>query len=194
MRSFCLRFHVRNAHHGEREGEDIACEQTDRLCERQGGMSSSRADRISMKRTFSDLVTKNVFHRRKEVCVATRFSPRPCFDHLSTGQACNSPTKRTTLRVYPVYACPFWPLNHRMCVIAKETGLSPLARTCSITWTFLGRLHVDTVVICGCSNACFPPRRAPHEQNHGQMHLQIRCLGHHVTFLILSENGSDSDL
>ena len=26
-----------------------------------------------MKRTFCDLVKKNVFHRRKEVCVATRY-------------------------------------------------------------------------------------------------------------------------
>ena len=47
-----------------------------------------------------------------------------------------------TLRVKPVLSCPTWPCNHRMCVIAKETGLSPLARTCSRTWVFLRRHHI----------------------------------------------------
>ena len=37
---------------------------------------------------------------------------------------------------------PLRPCNHRMCVIAKETGQSPQARTCSRTWTFLRRLHI----------------------------------------------------
>ena len=36
---------------------------------------------------------------------------------------------------------PTW-RSHRMCVIAKETGLSPLAATCGRTWVFLWRLHI----------------------------------------------------
>ena len=36
-----------------------------------------------------------------------------------------------------------WHMHHRMCVIAKETGLSPLACTCSKTSTFLRRLHIS---------------------------------------------------
>ena len=32
--------------------------------------------------------------------------PRPCFEHLSMGQACNPPTQETTLNVYPVLSCP----------------------------------------------------------------------------------------
>ena len=46
--------------------------------------------------------------------------PRPCFEHLSMGQARNPPTLGTTLNVYPVLSCPLWPCTHRMCVIAKE--------------------------------------------------------------------------
>ena len=41
------------------------------------------------------------------------------------GQARNPPTHWTTLRVYPVLSYPLWSCNHSMCVIAKETGLSP---------------------------------------------------------------------
>ena len=59
------------------------------------------------------------------------------------GQARNLPTQRTTLCVQPVLCCPLWPCDHRMCVIAKGTGLSPLARTCSRIWTFPRRLHVS---------------------------------------------------
>ena len=56
------------------------------------------------------------------------------FEHVSMGQARNPPTLWTTLCVYPVLARPPWPWNHRICAIAKETGLSPLAGTCSGTW------------------------------------------------------------
>ena len=62
--------------------------------------------------------------------------PASLFEHLSMGQTCNPPTQRTTLSVLSVLSCPLWPCSHRMCVIAKETGLSPLARTCSRTWIF----------------------------------------------------------
>ena len=69
--------------------------------------------------------------------------PRPCLSTYRSSQARNPPTQRTTLCVQPVLCCPLWPCDHRMCVIAKGTGLSPLARTCSRIWTFLRRLHVS---------------------------------------------------
>ena len=67
-----------------------------------------------------------------------RFCPRPCVEHQSVSQAFHSPTPRETCIVQFV----LWPCCYRMCVIAKETGQSPLARTRSKTWTFLKRLHV----------------------------------------------------
>ena len=69
------------------------------------------------------------------------FCPRPC---SSTYRWTRLATHRHwgPLCVYPVLSCPLWPCNHRMCVIAKETGLSPLARTCSRTWICLRRLHI----------------------------------------------------
>ena len=69
--------------------------------------------------------------------------PRPC---SSTCRWARHPTHRhkgTTLSVQSVLSCPLWPCAHRMCVIAKETGLSPLAGTCSRTWAFLRRLHIQ---------------------------------------------------
>ena len=67
--------------------------------------------------------------------------PRPC---LSTCRWARLATHRHwgPLCVSPVLSCPLWPCNHRMCVIAREIGLSPLARTCSKTWVFLRRLHI----------------------------------------------------
>ena len=62
------------------------------------------------------------------------FCPRPCSSTCRMGHARNPPTLWTTLRVYPVLLCPLCPCYHRMCVIARRTGLSPLARTCSRTW------------------------------------------------------------
>ena len=69
------------------------------------------------------------------------FCPRPC---SSTCRWASLATHRHwgPLCVYTVLSCPIWPCYHRMCVIAKETGLSPLARTCSRTWIFLRRLHI----------------------------------------------------
>ena len=69
------------------------------------------------------------------------FCPRPC---LSTCRWARLATHRHwgPLCVSPVLSCPLWPCNRRMCVIAKETGQSPLAHTCSRTWVFLRRLHI----------------------------------------------------
>ena len=66
------------------------------------------------------------------------FCPRPC---LSTCRWARLATHRHwgPLCVYPVPLCPLWPCNHSMCVIAKETGQSPWARTCSKTWTFISK-------------------------------------------------------
>ena len=64
---------------------------------------------------------------------SVHFCPRPCFEHLSMGQARNPLTLGTTLCVYPVLLCPPWPLCHCMCASAKETGQSPWAPTCSKT-------------------------------------------------------------
>ena len=59
------------------------------------------------------------------VGVLRSFSPTSLFEHMSMGQARNPPQHWITLRVYPVLLCPLWPCFHRMCVITKETGLSP---------------------------------------------------------------------
>ena len=69
------------------------------------------------------------------------FCPRPC---LSTCRWARLATHRHwgPLCVSPVLSCPLWPYNRRMCVIAKETGQFPLARTCSRTWVFQRRLHI----------------------------------------------------
>ena len=40
--------------------------------------------------------------------------------------------------VKSVLSRPLWPRYHRMSVIAKETGLSPWARTCSKTQSYQG--------------------------------------------------------
>ena len=73
--------------------------------------------------------------------------PRPC---LSTCRWARLATHRHwgPLCVSPVLSCPLWPCNHRMCVIAREFGLSPLARTCSRTWVFLRRLHIWALSLC----------------------------------------------
>ena len=42
-----------------------------------------------------------------------------------------------------VLSCPLWPCNQHMCVIAKETGLSPSARRCSKTYKFLRHVHAS---------------------------------------------------
>ena len=58
--------------------------------------------------------------------------------------------RTTTLFVQSVLSCNVWPCNHFMYVIAKETGLSPLGRTCSLTFATstetLANVHLD-----GCS-------------------------------------------
>ena len=46
-------------------------------------------------------------------------------EHLSMGLAHKPPTQGTTLSVLSVLSCPPWRCTHRMCVITKETGLSP---------------------------------------------------------------------
>ena len=73
--------------------------------------------------------------------------PRPC---LSTCRWARLATHRhwRPLCVSPVLSCPLWPCNHRMCVIAREIGLSPLARTCSRTWVFLRRLPIQALSLC----------------------------------------------
>ena len=73
--------------------------------------------------------------------------PRPC---LSTCRWARLATHRHwgPLCVSPVLSCPLWPCNRRMCVITKETGQSPLARTCSRTWVFLRRLHILALSLC----------------------------------------------
>ena len=55
----------------------------------------------------------------------------------------NPPIQRTTNRVQPRALVPTLVVSlPHVCVFAKGTGLSPLARTCSKIWTFLKRLHI----------------------------------------------------
>ena len=64
--------------------------------------------------------------------------PASLFEHVSMGQDRNPPTQRTTL-------CVFFVLSGPLCVIIKETGLSPLARTFTRTWVFLKRFHIQAL-------------------------------------------------
>ena len=74
---------------------------------------------------------------RKELGSHVYFCPRPC---LSTFRWARLATHR---RGEPHSVYHARPCDHRMCVTAaNETGLSPLARTCSRTWTFRRRLHI----------------------------------------------------
>ena len=52
------------------------------------------------------------------------FCPRPCSSTCRWARLATHLHWRP-LFVYPLLLCPLWPCNHRMCVIAKETGLSP---------------------------------------------------------------------
>ena len=61
----------------------------------------------------------------------------------SMGQAHHHPTYKTAPCAWSVLSCPRWLLNHRMCVIAKKTVQSPLAHTCSRTWTCVCPFHVN---------------------------------------------------
>ena len=45
----------------------------------------------------------------------------------------SQPTDTVDHAVWSVLSRPLWLCDHRMCVIAKETGQSPLARTCTRT-------------------------------------------------------------
>ena len=92
---------------------------------------------------FVVFLTGACFVRTQGVGVSRSRLPTSLFEHLSMGQASHPPTKGTTLSVSSVLSCPLWPCAHRMCVIAKETGLSPLASTCSRTWAFLRCLHIS---------------------------------------------------
>ena len=69
-------------------------------------------------------------------------------------------------------AHPLWPCAHRMCH-RRETGLSPLAHTCSRRWTLVRRLRIwahrqkleivspqTFLSFCQCDDACFQPRGA----------------------------------
>ena len=78
----------------------------------------------------------SLFVRTQGVGVLRSHLPTSLFEHLSMGQASHPPTWGTTLSVQSVLSCPLWPCAHRVCVIAKETGLSPMARTCSKTRAF----------------------------------------------------------
>ena len=75
------------------------------------------------------------------------FCPRPCLSTCRWSRLANH-RHWGPLCVSPVLSCPLWPCNHRMCVIAKETGQSPLARTYSRTWVSLRRLHIQALSLC----------------------------------------------
>ena len=49
------------------------------------------------------------------------FCPRPCFEHLSTVQACTR-TQMTALCVQSVLSRPLYPSFHCMCIIVKGLG------------------------------------------------------------------------
>ena len=48
--------------------------------------------------------------------------PRPCFKHVSMGQARNPPTERTSLSAWSVLSRSLWPCYRRMCVITEGLG------------------------------------------------------------------------
>ena len=60
-----------------------------------------------------------------------------------------------------------------MCVITRGTGLSPLARTCSRTWTFLGRLNV--LACCFALVVVFKNPGFPFGDNFPQTQLSQKC-------------------
>ena len=83
-------------------------------------------------------------HVRRESGCCIHVSPRPCSEHVSMGQSIRPHTQGTTSLRSPC-SRPLWACYHRMCVIAKDTGLSPQARSCSRTSYFscLRRFHIQ---------------------------------------------------
>ena len=59
------------------------------------------------------------------------------------GPGCPPTDTKDNTNAKSVLSRPSWLCCHRMCVIAKGTGLSPHARTCSRTWSFLKRLQTS---------------------------------------------------
>ena len=112
--------------------------------------------------------------------------PASLFGHLSIGQATHRQSRLHTsapvpiLAVRPPHACH-----------GQETGLSPWARTCSNTWSFLWRFHFLADFICW-RIAClthFSHDRHRAKQRHKHKHKQSRnsragaLMAHHRAYM-----------